>query len=165
MLIVSRHSAGGAAAINAMILDSRVIGGVNLDGSLYAPATVKGTSKPFLQFGEVGHTHFTDPTINETWPLLTGWHEELSFNGTRHSTFGDIAYLIHVLGLGHSGNESMDVGTVDGGRAMEVEQLVITDFFKFLFTGKESKLLRCDNEGYPEITCATTCIANVTCPG
>jgi hypothetical protein len=135
-----------------------------MDGSLFAPITTEGTDKPFLEFGEETHTHFTDPTINMTWAHLTGWHEELSFNGTRHSTFGDLGFLIHVLGLGHSGNESQVVGEVDGLRALEVERVVVTDFFNFLFTGEESKLLKCDNVGYPEITCATTCTPGVACP-
>lgn len=91
------------------------------------------------------------------WPLLRGWHEELSFNGTTHSTFGDLALLVNLWGQGNSGNESQVVSHIDGKRVTEVLRVVVTDYFKFLFTGKESKLLKCDNEEYPEITCAITC--------
>lgn len=163
MLINSRHSLGGATAANVLVADPRAIGGLNMDGSLFGPITTEGCSQPFLEFDEATHTHFTDPSLNVTWSLLQGWHEELGFNGTKHSTFGDLAFLVHVLGLSHSGNESQVVGTVDGLRAMGVESAVITEFFDFVFTGKESKLLNCDNDGYPEIACVTTCIPGYSC--
>lgn len=59
----------------------------------------------------------------------------------------------------------MVVSHLDGKRVTEVLRVVVTDFFKFIFMGQESKLLKCDNEGYPEVTCATTCISSpeVTC--
>ncbi|KFY85156.1 hypothetical protein V500_08653 [Pseudogymnoascus sp. VKM F-4518 (FW-2643)] len=157
------HSVGGAAAANALISEPRLVGGLNFDGQLFEPVTLVSNDKPFLQFGQEGHTHFSDVSLNQTWPLLRAWHEELSFNGTTHSTFGDLALLVHVSGLGNSGNESQVVSHLNGLRVTEVIQVVVTDFFKFLFTGKESKLLKCDNEGYPEITCATTCTPGITC--
>ncbi|OBT51549.1 hypothetical protein VE04_08025 [Pseudogymnoascus sp. 24MN13] len=154
---VGMHSAGGAAAANALISEPRLIGGLNLDGDVTEPVTLVGNDKPFLQFDHGTHTHFNSKSLSQMWPLLRGWHEELSFNGTTHSTFGDLALLVNLWGQGNSGNESQVVSHLDGKRVTEVLRVVVTDFFKFLFTGKESKLLKCHNDGYPEITCAITC--------
>ncbi|KFY91415.1 hypothetical protein V498_05499 [Pseudogymnoascus sp. VKM F-4517 (FW-2822)] len=114
------HSAGGAAAANALIFEPRLVGGLNFDGSVVEPVTLVGNDKPFLQFGQEGHTHFSDDSLNQTWPLLRAWHEELSFNGTTHSTFGDLAFLVHVSGLGNSGNESQVVSHLNGMRVTEI---------------------------------------------
>lgn len=133
-----------------------------MDGSLTPPVTLVGNDKPYLQFDQDGHTRFIDITLNDTWPLLRGWHE-LSFNGTTHSTFGDLAFLVHVSGLGNSKNESDIVSHLNGLRVAEVTHKVITDFFKFLFERNESKLLKCNNKGYPEITCVTTCTPGISC--
>ncbi|KFY48856.1 hypothetical protein V495_00978 [Pseudogymnoascus sp. VKM F-4514 (FW-929)] len=131
------HFLGGAAAANALISEPRLVGGLNMDGSLTPPVTLVGNDKPYLQFDQDEHTHFIDTTLNDTWSLLRGWHEELSFNGTTHSTFGDLAFLVHVSGLGNSGNESDAVSHLNGLRVAEVTHKVITDFFKFLFERKE----------------------------
>jgi hypothetical protein len=123
------HSMGGAALANAMITDDRFARVINIDGWLYPPLTTEGVGKPFMLFGEATHTHFDDPSWNVTWPLLRGWHAEISLNGSVHSTFGDLAFLVKTLNLSHTGNESLEVGTIDGGVAMEDERTVITDFF------------------------------------
>jgi hypothetical protein len=157
------HSLGGATAANAMITEPRIVGGLNMDGSLFAPVTTKGLSQPFLTFSEGTHTHFTDASWNETWPLFRGWHEELSLKGAKHGSFGDLGFLVHTLGLGQTGNESTVVGSIDGGRAIEVERVVISDFFDFVLGGKKIKLLDCDNTGYPEVTCVTTCTPGISC--
>ncbi|KFY16469.1 hypothetical protein V492_01312 [Pseudogymnoascus sp. VKM F-4246] len=157
------HSAGGSAAANALVSEPRLVGGLSLDGPFVAPVTFVGNNKPFLQFGQGTHTHFTSEDLNKTWPLLRAWHEELSFNATTHSTFGDLALLVNLWGKGNSGNESQVVSHHNGKRVSEILQVVASDFFKFLFTGKESKLLQCDNKGYPEITCATTCTPGINC--
>jgi dienelactone hydrolase len=146
------HSAGGAAATSLLIDDKRVVGGINLDGPWPPNATAESLKKPFLLFGSKAHTHFTDQTWNKTWPSLKGWHAELNINRTSHSSFGDLAYLVKSLGLGNSGNESMVVGTIDGGVDMADIRTVVVDFMNWILKGKRrSKLLEGDNEGYPDI--------------
>jgi hypothetical protein len=158
------HSLGGAALGNAMITDERFAGVVNMDGSIFPPLTTEGVDKPYLIFGEALHTHFTDYTWNVTWPLLRGWHAEISLNGSRHSTFGDLAFLVKTLNLSHTGNESQIVGTIDGGVAMEDERVVVTDFFNWIFHGTKSPLLEGDNTGYPDISyVADACTPEVGC--
>jgi dienelactone hydrolase len=146
------HSLGGAVAANLMLNDKRVVGGINMDGSFFPNATIESLDKPFLLFGSEGHTHFNDQTWNETWANLKGWHAELNINGTRHSSYGDLAYLVKSLGLGNTGDGSRVVGRIDGGVAMDNERTVVVDFMDWVLKGKKrSKLLNGDNEGYPDI--------------
>src|SRR6202034_4095743 len=46
------HSAGGAAAIAALVADSRIRAGIDMDGSTYALIPERGLSRPFLFLGK-----------------------------------------------------------------------------------------------------------------
>jgi hypothetical protein len=46
------HSLGGAAAIPAMLADSRILAGIDMDGSLHVPVPDPGLSRPFLLLGK-----------------------------------------------------------------------------------------------------------------
>ena len=48
------HSAGGAAAIAAMLADSRVRAGIDMDGATAARVPDHGLSRPFLFLGLPG---------------------------------------------------------------------------------------------------------------
>ncbi|KAG9232594.1 PAF acetylhydrolase family protein [Amylocarpus encephaloides] len=151
------HSAGGASLANFMVSEPRIVGGLNMDGSHFPPVTEVGLDQPFLFFGQKSHNHFTDSSWNATWAKLRGWHAELSLGSATHSTFGDLALLAKVLGLRHEAGEQISrvIGTIDGGTAMVDERTVVVDFFDFVMKGKKSKLLRGDNEGFPDISYVT----------
>jgi len=96
--------------------------------------------------------------------LLRGWHAEISLNRPVHSTFGDLAYLVKTPNLSPTENESLEVGTIDGGVAMEDERAVTTYFFNWIFHGVKSSLFEGDNTGYPDILYVTdACMPEVSC--
>jgi hypothetical protein len=53
------HSLGGATAFSVLGADDRVLGGLNVNGTLFGingPTLANGTSKPFMLMGHEGHT-------------------------------------------------------------------------------------------------------------
>src|SRR5580658_2433793 len=51
-MAMAGHSAGGAAAIAAMLADSRIRAGIDMDGSTAAPIPAEGLARPFLFLGK-----------------------------------------------------------------------------------------------------------------
>lgn len=90
------HSLGGATAAAAMLNESRIIGGVDMDGSLFGPVISQGLSRPFLFFN---HENASDPTEVELWQRL-GWGLALTLANSTHGTFTDQPWVAQVAGLG-----------------------------------------------------------------
>jgi len=153
------HSLGGATAAAAMVNDSRIIGGLNLDGAFYGPVIQEGLSHPFLNFGSQGHNRFNttypdaadpDTSWNQTWPRMTGWKLELSLSDSAHNTFSDMPFLFDVLELETTGLEWI-LGNLKGKRALEIVTTYINAFFGFALRGVESDLLRSESKEFPEV--------------
>lgn len=51
-MAMAGHSAGGAAAIAAMLADSRIRAGIDMDGATCAPIPDDGLPRPFLFLGK-----------------------------------------------------------------------------------------------------------------
>ncbi|CAG8953991.1 hypothetical protein HYFRA_00009090 [Hymenoscyphus fraxineus] len=138
------HSLGGASSANLMITDDRVAGGINLDGSLWPPVSEVGLDQPFMFMGSVidgttAHSHFTDESWYDTWALLRGFKYDITLNNSRHSTYGDLTYLLESLDHVPMDNETLTVGTVDGGVAMVDISTVVVDLFDWVLKGKERR--------------------------
>ena len=56
-IAMAGHSAGGAAAIAAMLADSRIRVGIDMDGSTHARIPDRGLSRPFLFLGKQIELH------------------------------------------------------------------------------------------------------------
>jgi pimeloyl-ACP methyl ester carboxylesterase len=50
-MVMAGHSVGGAAAIAAMLADSRIRAAIDMDGATVAPIPDHGLSRPFLFLG------------------------------------------------------------------------------------------------------------------
>src|SRR6478752_7151805 len=87
-IAMAGHSAGGAAAIAAMLADSRIRAGIDMDGATHAPIPDGGLSRPFLFLGKQAnytpgsgiiaspdgkHVKGSVITWERDWKLLTGW--------------------------------------------------------------------------------------------
>jgi pimeloyl-ACP methyl ester carboxylesterase len=145
------HSFGGATAIAALQTDPRIVGAMNLDGSQWRPAL--NTSKPALLFGSTEpapHNRTTDASWRDTWDHLTGWKRELGLRNAVHTTFGDSALLVKLLGWPKNQTAGF-VGTLDGRRVFEIQTTYITAFMDFVLCGRESGLLDGASEEYPEV--------------
>ncbi|KAF2501784.1 PAF acetylhydrolase family protein [Lophium mytilinum] len=146
------HSLGGAAAI-ATLRDPRILGALNLDGSVFGPAVNARTKKPVLLFGHEGKNRTTDPTLGELWPHLGGWKTELELVGSAHYSFSDWPVLADVLG----GVENLPaeaaelIGQIGGGRMMDILGSYVPAFVKMAFGGRVDAFLTGESEKFPEV--------------
>ena len=152
------HSVGGAAAAAAMLEDSRIIGGANLDGSFFGPVIEQGLNRPFLIFGHEGKNQSTDPSWKAIWPRLRGWKLELMLHGAQHATFSDLPLLVKVLGLDKvlPPEAATLLGMLDGVRALDVVSAYLVAFFDFVRSGIPAHLLQGPAKEYPEISLVAT---------
>lgn len=81
------HSLGGATAAEAMLFDSRLVGGVDLDGTFFGDVVEKGLERPFLIFAHDGKNLTNGPSWEALWPRLIAWKRELMLAQSAHYTF------------------------------------------------------------------------------
>ncbi|RSL80963.1 hypothetical protein CEP51_006174 [Fusarium floridanum] len=137
------HSLGGASAAAAVLSDSRIQGGMNLDGRLFNPVLSKGLNKPFMQLGRPNHRS-EDTTWAKFWNKLTGPKVELAVNGTIHGSYLDTALVLKTLGLP---KEIMKqtvpiVGSVDGEVLQKTVSELLSAFITYTFGGSKAALLK-----------------------
>jgi len=108
-MAMAGHSIGGAAAIAAMLADSRIRAGIDMDGATATPIPDHGLSRPFLFLGK--QSNYTPggegavTTWERDWKRLTGWKRWLLVAGAIHASFTDRG---HVLS---PGDENLGTGT------------------------------------------------------
>jgi dienelactone hydrolase len=156
------HSAGGAAAIAAMLADPRIRAGIDMDGSTAAPIPGEGLARPFLFLGKQsnytpGNADAVAPGTREwklrrgavvtwerDWDLLTGWKRWLVVAGAVHASFTDLALLADQLGI--------DTGAgLSGARSLDITRAYVRAFFDQHLRGEPQTLLDRPSPRYPEV--------------
>jgi len=157
------HSAGGAAAIAAMLADSRIRAGIDMDGATCAPIPDQGLARPFLFLGKQssytpgsgGAVAFGTrdwkllrgavATWERDWDLLTGWKRWLVVAGAVHASFTDLALLADQIGL--------DIGAgLSGARSLDITRAYVRAFVDQHLRGRPQALLDQPSPRYPEVT-------------
>jgi dienelactone hydrolase len=154
------HSAGGAAAIAAMLADSRIRAGIDMDGSTAAPIPDEGLARPFLFLGKQSnytpgsgiiaspdgkHVKGSVLTWERDWVLLTGWRRWLVVAGAVHASFTDLALLADQIGI--------DTGAdLPGARSLDITRAYVRAFFDQHLCGRPQALLDEPSPRYPEVT-------------
>jgi len=161
-IAMAGHSAGGAAAIAAMLADPRIRAGIDLDGATAAPIPGHGLSRPFLFLGKQsnytpGHagavTTLRDwklrggavTTWERDWELLTGWKRWLVVAGAVHASFTDLALLADQIGIDISAG-------LPGARSLDITRAYVRAFFDQHLRGRPQALLDQPSPRYPEVT-------------
>jgi dienelactone hydrolase len=154
------HSAGGAAAIAAMLADSRILAGIDMDGSTAAPIPDEGLGRPFLFLGKQSnytpgagiiaspdgkHVKGAVITWERDWELLTGWKRWLVVAGAVHASFTDLALLADQLGIGIGAGLS-------GARSLDITRAYVRAFFDQHLRSRPQALLDQPSPRYPEVT-------------
>ena len=161
-MAMAGHSAGGAAAIAAMLADSRIRAGIDMDGSTAAPIPDEGLARPFLFLGKQSNYTpgsggaVTTPrdwkllrgaviTWERDWELLTGWKRWLVVAGAVHASFTDLALLADQTGI--------DTGAgLPGARSLDITRAYVRAFFDQHLRGRPQALLDQLSPRYPEVT-------------
>jgi dienelactone hydrolase len=156
------HSAGGAAAIAAMLADSRIRAGIDMDGSTAAPIPDEGLARPFLFLGKQSNytpgsggavTTLRDwkllrgavITWERDWELLTGWKRWLVVAGAVHASFAGLGLLADQAGI--------DIGAgLSGARSLDITRAYVRAFFDQHLRGRPQALLDQPSPRYPEVT-------------
>jgi dienelactone hydrolase len=148
-MAMAGHSAGGAAAIAAMLADSRIRAGIDMDGATAAPIPDHGLSRPFLFLGK--QSNYTPgsggavTTWERDWKHLTGWKRWLLVAGTVHASFTDLALLADQSGI--------DVGAaLPGARSLDITRAYVRAFFDLHLRSRPQALLDQPSPRYPEVT-------------
>ena len=131
------HSLGGATAASAMVVDTRIKGGLNMDSAIFDSEKVLevGIDRPFLIFGHTNNTRFYEgededifsaTTWLALWSVLTGWKLELEFAESLHYTFSDFPSQFETLGLKLNATELVILlsGGPEGFDKLDVENAV-----------------------------------------
>jgi dienelactone hydrolase len=162
-MAMAGHSIGGAAAIAAMLADSRVRAGIDMDGATAAPIPGHGLSRPFLFLGKQSNytpgsggaviTSRRDwkrlrgsvSTWERDWELMTGWKRWLVVAGAIHASFTDLALLADQSGIDIDAH-------IPGARSLDITRAYVRAFFDQHLRGKPQALLDQASPRYPEVT-------------
>jgi dienelactone hydrolase len=147
-------SIGGATAMAAMLKDSRVRAGINMDGTMYARIPKSGFARPFLLMGTKEHTPGSrrDNSWDRDWKLLTGWKRWLVLSGTEHQSFTDSPLLAGALGI------EPTYGVLPAARSAELTRTYVAAFLDHHLQGKRQPLLDKPSPRYREVKfCPATC--------
>ncbi len=156
------HSLGGASVIAAMLADSRIRAGIDMDGATCAPIPDHGLSGPFLFLGK--ESNYTPGSGDEVpartrdwklrkgavstwerdWELLTGWKRWLVVADAVHASFTDLALLADQIGI--------DIGTgLSGARSLDITRAYVRAFFDQHLRGAPQSLLDQPSQRYSEV--------------
>lgn len=153
------HSFGGAASPAAMMDDTRILGGVNLDGSMWGPVLENGLNEEqsFLLWGADGHNSTTDEGWGKFWSTIDEqgiWKQELNFEGGMHGSFWDLGLVADVAEIRDELSEKAMglIGDLPGQREITVVADYLNDFFRFVLEDADEGLLAGPSPEYPEVT-------------
>ena len=162
-MAMAGHSAGGAAAIAALLADSRILAGIDMDGATHARIPDGGLARPFLFLGKQsnytpGSGGAVTPGTREwklrrgavitwerDWELLTGWKRWLVVAGAVHASFTDLGLLADQFGI--------DIGAgIPGARSLDITRAYVLAFFDQHLRGRPQALLDQPSPHYREVT-------------
>ncbi|KAH8145303.1 uncharacterized protein LAJ45_10740 [Morchella importuna] len=136
-IVMVGHSLGGSTAATVMGADSRVLGGIAMDGTIWGDVVNTGFSGSFMFIGAAEHYVATYESWGRLWAKLRGWRRELHLAAAKHITFSDAVLIVELLGLRAVMPEVAEelVGSGDGLRALEAQKVYIGAFVDMVVGG------------------------------
>ncbi|MFD1540570.1 alpha/beta hydrolase family protein [Nonomuraea guangzhouensis] len=147
------QSIGGASAMAAMVKDSRVRAGIDMDGTTYARIPKSGFTRPFMFLGSPPHVPGGgDNSWARDWKLLTGWKRWLVLTGAEHASFTDGPLLSGALGIKPLPD------ALSAARSVELTRTYVAAFLDQHLKAQRQPLLDKPSSRYPEVKfCPATC--------
>lgn len=144
------HSLGGDTAVEVMLRDSRIKGGLNFDGNFNGKLSSSDCtiSRPVLLLRTKDYS--AGMNWNDTWEKFVGWKLELTVSKTTHESFSDQPLLVDVLGI----REKLPnrLGGLGGLKGLDIMSSYASAFAKFVFTGDDSGSLKSKvGKSFPEV--------------
>jgi dienelactone hydrolase len=142
------HSLGGAAAIAAMLADSRIRAGIDMDGATYDQIPEEGLSRPFLFLGK--QSNYTAggggsaTTWEREWRRMTGWKRWLVVAGAIHASFTDLGLLADQAGIDTE-------AALPGARSLDITRAYVRAFFDQHLRSTPQALLDQPSARHPEV--------------
>lgn len=139
-MAVYGHSFGGSTALETALLDSRVIGGLNIDGPIYGSVGEKGIKgKPFVLVanGGVPVVDFT-----EFYKKIDASKMDLVVKNTQHYAFTDVPLLLTVYQVPPGSQAMVDqtFGTLNGKNVEKAVDQITAGQLEFLFNHRTKPL-------------------------
>ncbi|GAA3119217.1 alpha/beta hydrolase [Planomonospora alba] len=152
-IAMAGQSIGGAAALAAMVEDSRVRAGIDMDGTTYARIPEGGLSRPFMFMGTPQHVPGgRDTSWDRDWKLLTGWKRWLVLSGAGHQSFTDLPLLAGALGIRPA------PGALPAERSAELTRAYVAAFLDQHLKSRRGSLLEGPSPRSPEVGfCPAAC--------
>jgi dienelactone hydrolase len=146
------HSIGGAAALEAMGMDERIKGGVNLDGGFLGEQVKAGTDRPFLVISAPRDKGEEDAALVEIWERLKGWKAALEIEGAVHMSFADCGTCYKLLDVLDIVDPKRKLwGTIDPLRMMVVQSTYLKAFFDTVLREGSDHIFTSPDQAFPEV--------------
>ncbi|MFE5581193.1 alpha/beta hydrolase family protein [Kitasatospora sp. NPDC056531] len=145
-------SKGGSVTAQTAVVDPRVRAGLSLDGPMI-PTITTDLDRPFLMM-TADWPRTPDSAAETFWTHLRGWRLNIQADGAVHSSYGDNMTLIPQAGklLGMSEQQiQQQVGTLDPGRGMLIQQAYPLAFFDQHLRHRRGHLLDGPSPRFPEV--------------
>ena len=132
--------------------DSRILGGVNMDGRFFSPVTELGVDRPFLNIGRPGH-RVEDPTWDEFYGNTRAQAIEMAVAGTTHSSFTDYPVILTAMNLTAASSEGLRefLGAGEWARVNGVLTSLVMAFADFVFRHIVPEILRGTDDNFPDV--------------
>ena len=148
------HSFGGATAAGVMLVEPRVVGGLNMDGSMWGSALNKTQKNPFTILASGVHNQSNDASWAAFWQQLKGLKLQLQINGTEHGSFTDYPILANNIGINATVLPAVEpfIGGIEGMRMLNILRSYIGGFFQDVLESKTVKILQGPSTQFPEVS-------------
>lgn len=150
------HSMGGAAAAETMWHDSRVTGGINLDGQMGGDVLGSDLARPFVLMSTPDHNRTNDATWAAFWEHQSGWKKALVLADSKHLSYSDFPVLAEAFSGAGSAFTPEELaamfGSINAQRANLLQRAYILGFFQFALRGAEDSFFDGPAARYPEIS-------------
>ncbi|GGD81064.1 alpha/beta hydrolase [Paenibacillus nasutitermitis] len=160
------HSAGGAAAAQAMYEDDRFDVGIDMDGTLGympdhpLPVAEHGLDLPFMLM-ESGYTsddeldsHLTREDRLSSWQQSTGWKYDIAIPKGMHYTFTNYQVLMPQIDSNLSlspGIIQSSIGTANADEMLEAQITYVASFFELHLKGIAQEIFELKESPFEEV--------------
>lgn len=149
------HSLGGSTTAQTMHDDSRIAGGVNLDGPILGPVAADGLDRPLLMLASDTSPWFGNTGWEPYWATNTGLKLSLRVAGTRHMSFTDEQVVVTQLataGLLSADIKNAAIGPIDATRSVDLQRSCLLAYFDAVFGRSDTSLAETINRlAQPEL--------------